>query len=192
MKSAGRKLLFYGLVALLNIAIVGMFSVVSLQSFRPSSGDSAPILIRANPQPAPKIGTPTRIIVPSVGIDLGILLGTFNPSDGSWTLDQDHAFYADASVPSNDSNGNTVIYGHAQAQIFARLSSIPVDAKAYIYTDSGLLFIYAYQSKTDVVPTDTSVFDVTGPPTLVLQTCTGPWDVYRALYSFNLEVVATI
>lgn len=137
-------------------------------------------------------GTPVRIVIPSLAIDLPVGVGSYNPNDGSWSIDASKPYYADTSVPINDSNGQTLIYGHNQSQVFAALVTIPPGAQAEVYTDNGYAFHYAYSSMTKVIPTDMSVFKTNGPPTLVLQTCAGPWDAYRALYSFKLESVKKV
>ena len=141
----------------------------------------------AKPQLIPAtVGIPTRIIVPSLAIDLAVGVGSFNSADGSWTIDANKAYYAATSLPINNSNGSTLIYGHARSPIFGKLPKIQSQAEAVIYTDTGYVFHYNYASVKNVLPTDTSVFTADGPPTLVLQTCTGDWDAYRALYSFVL------
>jgi LPXTG-site transpeptidase (sortase) family protein len=149
--------------------------------------------VATQPRVIPAIkGTPVRIVIPSLGIDLPVAVGSYNPNDASWTLDNTKAYYADNSLPANDSNGKTIIYGHAQAPVFAALIYLPPEAKAEVYTDSGHVFHYVYTTMKEVDPTDTTIFGADGPPTLVLQTCSGPWDAYRALFSFKLEAVQKI
>lgn len=139
-----------------------------------------------------KTGFPTKLVIPSLNLDLEVGRGSYNTSDRSWTIDASRAFYADLSVPLNDHNGVTLIYGHAQAPVFGRLSNIQVGATADVYSDSNYLFHYKYESVQNVVPTDLSVFTTEGKPILVLQTCTGAFDSYRALFKFNLEEVEKV
>lgn len=139
--------------------------------------------------PTARIGTPTRIVVPSIGVDLGVGVGSYNPSDGTWTLDNERAFYANTSVPANNNNGVTLIYGHDRHSVFGRLNEVTNGENATVYTDSGYVFHYVYESKQNVSPTDTSLVRVDGAPTLMLQTCSGPWDAYRTLVSFRLTGV---
>ncbi len=182
---------FYGLMAALNLAVGVMFYTVNVQLEPPTVVDTA--LVVSRPPPArtqlipATVGTPTRIVVPSLAIDLPVGVGSFNPADGSWTLDATKAYYADTSLPVNNSNGNTLIYGHAQSQVFGRLPELRPQAEAIVYTDNGYVFRYNYTSVKNVLPTDTSVFTASGAPTLVLQTCTGDWDAYRALFSFTFK-----
>lgn len=191
MKHFANRLWFYLSVGVLNLAVAVMFYVITIKPpvVHASSPDS--LVSRAlarKPRVVPAIqGVPVRIVIPSISIDLPVGLGSYDPNDGSWTIDATKAYYADISVPINDSNGQTLIYGHAQWPVFARLVNLPEGATADVYTDNGYVFHYKYTSLGKVLPSDMSVFRTDGPPTLVLQTCTGAWDAYRALYSFKLE-----
>jgi LPXTG-site transpeptidase (sortase) family protein len=181
---------FYGLMAVLNVAVGVMFLTVNIRPSPPSV--MATIVTVSRPRPViPRVipaivGIPTRIIIPSLSIDLAVDVGSYNPADNSWTVGATKAYYADMSMPLNNSNGSTLIYGHAQPQVFGRLPQIQPQSEALVYTDTGYLFTYRYQSVKNVLPTDTSVFTASGAPTLVLQTCAGDWDAYRALFSFAL------
>lgn len=177
---------FYGIVTCANVLIIGMFFLVSTP---------APVHAIYRPpahHPKPKViiqGIPTRVVVPSVGIDLPVQVGVYNPVDSTWTLGTNSAFYANASVPANNNNGTTLIYAHGQAGLFGALPTIQPGATAQVYTSSGVIFSYIYQSVLQVDPSDTSIFSVDTLPTLTLQTCTGDWSQYRALYSFTLAEV---
>jgi LPXTG-site transpeptidase (sortase) family protein len=139
------------------------------------------------PQPRPAIqGIPVHITVPSLGINLNVQVGHYDAATGGWSLDLANAYYAAYSLPVNESNGTTLIYSHAQAGLFEKLPLITEGSEAIITTDTGHTFRYQYQSMRQVDPSDTSVFVFDGPPTLVLQTCTGDWSQYRALFSFKL------
>ncbi|MEP7204639.1 MAG: class F sortase [Candidatus Saccharibacteria bacterium] len=179
---------FNSLIGVVNLAVGLMFYVITIRPIPPVTY-TAPA-VRPTPPDRRVIpattGTPTRITIPSLAIDLNVSVGSYNPTNQSWTIGSTNAYYADPSLPVNDSNGRTLIYGHAQPQVFGRLPNIQTGAKAQVYTDNGYVFDYSFQSMRAVVPTDSSIFTSAGPPTLVLQTCTGDWDAYRALYSFGL------
>ncbi|MBC7943194.1 sortase [Candidatus Saccharibacteria bacterium] len=196
MTRFGSKLRLYILIGMLDLAVGVMFYVVNIRPEPPVIASNIPVVTRQAPL-APRMipaitGIPNRIVLQSLDIDLSVDVGSYNPTDNSWTIGTTRAYYADPSLPANNSNGRTLIYGHAQPQVFGRLPEIQLDAEALVYTDSGYLFHYKYKAMTAVVPTDTSVFDANGPPTLVLQTCTGDWDAYRALFSFTFESVEKI
>lgn len=174
-------------ISCLNLAVLGMFIVVNI----PLATFAAPVIVKYQPPVQEKVtqGTPTHITIPSVSIDLPIQVGSYNPVSDTWSTDVTDAFYADYSVPVNDHAGTTLIYSHARWGLFGNLPDITPQAAVTVTTDTGYTFHYAYQSVQQVSPSDTSVFTVNGPPTLVLQTCAGDWSQYRALYSFQFVSV---
>lgn len=189
----GQKVWFYSLTGLLNLAVGVMFYVINI----------APTPVAAVPQPVIKQpvvakaipatqGIPVRVAVPSLSIDLPVAVGSYNPDDGSWTVDATQAYFADASMPINNSNGTSLIYGHAQSTVFETLPQIQPEAEAIVTTDTGYVFHYRYTSVQQVPPSDVSVFTSVGPPKLVLQTCIGAWSELRALFSFRLESIEKV
>lgn len=179
----------YLVLGLMNLCLAVMLALILYQ---PPNSKLAPVMVAAI---APlrfqaqerqiHVGTPTRIVVPSVAIDLPIQTGVYSPSNQSWTIDGSSAFFADTSTPPNDNNGMTLIYGHGTSAIFGRIPEIQAgDAK--IYTQEGLVFNYHYDSTRQVTPSDTAVIASDGPPELVLQTCSGAFDAYRTLVVFRL------
>lgn len=190
MKEVGSKLELYCLVGMLNIAIGMMFLAVTFSppvfalSYSATSQKAVPV--EAIPA---TVGIPVRLVIADLAIDLAIETGSYNQADGSWTIGLTKAYYADVSLPANDSNGTTLIYGHAQLPVFGQLPRIQPETKATVYTDNGYVFSYRFTLVEQVLPTDTTVFRADGPPTLVLQTCIGDWDAYRALFHFTFESV---
>ena len=186
----------YSSIAVINLCVFGMFAAMLTPIPLPArneplvaiapKGLSGPELTKIN------LGIPTRVVVASVNIDLPVKTGSYDSTDQSWTLDTQSAFYADRSVPVNDSNGSTLIYGHARFGLFARLPEISEGATAEVYTDSGKVFSYTFTSSRQVKPDDTSIFINSGAPTLALQTCSGPLDIYRTLVSFSLSEVSSV
>jgi len=132
-------------------------------------------------------GRPSRIVLPSLGLDIQVQDGSYNSQDGSWSLDFDHAFFAMPSVQPNDLTGNTFIYGHSSTRIFGKLWRLKPGEKAEVHTHNGRVFEYKYQSLRNVQPEDVSVFGHHTAPILTLQTCTGDWNELRRLYEFTLE-----
>lgn len=192
----GKKTLFYSLIGLLNLAVGVMFyaiNIVPAPVLASSSSETRPQVhpVIVKPIPATQ-GTPTRIVIPSLSIDLPVGVGSYNPDNGSWTVDTTQAYYADVSMPINNSNGTTLIYGHAQSTVFETLPQIQPNAEAVVYTDSGFTFHYQLTGRRDVPPNDVSVFTASGLPKLVLQTCIGAYDELRALFSFRLVAIEKI
>jgi len=195
-KSAINSRLAYGAIAAVNLSVLGMFvailspppALVQAQSIATVTAKrlSGPELIKIN------LGIPTRVVVESVSIDLPVRTGSYDEATQTWTVDTQSAFYADRSVPVNDSNGSTLVYAHARDGLFAKLPEITDGATARVYTDSGKIFSYTFASSRQVAPEDTSVLVSSGAPTLALQTCSGPFDIYRTLVSFNLSGVSSV
>lgn len=134
-------------------------------------------------------GNPTQIIIPSVGIDVSVVPGEYNVSDGTWTLGGHTAQVATMLAPANNTSGNTFIYGHNNKFVFSRLEHIQPGATVEIVADNGNHFFYTYMMERVVPPTDTSLFTYYGKPILTLQTCTGAWFEQRHLIYFSFDRV---
>lgn len=130
-------------------------------------------------------GHPAHINIPSVGIDLNVIDGTYNPKDGSWTLSDNKVQFGTMTPEPNNQTGNTFIYGHATNQVFGRLPRIKAGAEVAVTTSNGYRFIYRYRDNIIVSPTDTSILNPTQSPTLTLQTCTGFWSENRQIFHFD-------
>ena len=186
----------YVAIGAINLFVMGMFVAILWPQPIPESVDTTVTVARERLDGAAltniNLGIPNRVVVDSVGIDLPVRTGSYDTADQTWTLDTQSAFYADRSVPANDSNGSTLIYGHARYGLFAKVPEITEGSTARVYTDSGKVFSYTFVSSREVKPDDTGIFATTGSPTLALQTCSGPFDTYRTLVSFNLSGVSSL
>ena len=134
-------------------------------------------------------GFPTYISIPNVNIGLGVVPGTYDKAKNDWTIGTDKAYFATVTSEPNKTAGNTFIYGHNRSNVFGNLSNIQIGDKAIIQTDSGHSFTYEFSSKRDANPNDISILHYDGQPILTLQTCSGLWDQYRRLFTFNLVEV---
>lgn len=182
----------YGYLASLNIGVALMFAVIL------APRDTAPVVVataivphavlsEAPQEKQPIVGTARRVVVPSVGIDQPVRQGSYTSSSESWTIDTSAAFHADVTVPVNNTNGTALIYGHAGWGIFGKLPEVQPGAEAAVYTAEGLRFMYEFESSKQVDPSDVSALTSSGPPRLLLQTCSGAFDSYRTLVTFSLK-----
>lgn len=178
---------FYGVIVCANILLAG--TVLLITAPAPSFA-VAPHFIRRLPPRVITQGVPIRVVIPSIAVDLAVQTGGYDPTTETWSIDTSHAFYANMSVPSNDNNGTTLLYAHGRAGLFATLPSLQPGARALVYTANGHLFSYIYRSSVEVDPSMTDIFATDGDPSLLLQTCSGDWSQYRALYSFTLSSVS--
>jgi sortase (surface protein transpeptidase) len=137
-------------------------------------------------------GIPVRLLVPELGMDKKILPGVYDNLNDTWIVSDAGIHYAGPSVPANDNSGSTLIYGHNNKFTFGPLQYLQPGDIAEIFTDNNLKFTYSYVARADFSPTDTSIFEYAGPPTLSLQTCTGWLNQIRSLYTFNFQKVEKI
>jgi LPXTG-site transpeptidase (sortase) family protein len=112
--------------------------------------------------------------------------------------DSDRVGWWDGSSYVGDPYGSTVIAGHVDTfdrgiGFFFRLWNIKVGERV-VLSAGDLRQAYKITTlrqmpRTDLVDED-EVFDITGPPRLVLITCAGDFHADRGGYSRNLIVVA--
>lgn len=183
---------YYVTIGVVNLAaIVAIACIIAPLSPAPVAASIAP----PTPPAVKKIGTtrsgvPERIEIPSLSLNIPIQTGSFDAETRQWTLDDQHAFYADYSVQPNEKAGATLIYAHARWGLFGALPDLLPGAEAVVRTSNDLEFRYQYNSSKTVSPEDTSIFTKKGAPTLVLQTCSGTFSQNRTLYHFSLDDVS--
>lgn len=134
-------------------------------------------------------GTPVRISVPDLGLQLPIELGQYVEAIDEWTLSPFNAHFADITAPANNAGGNTFIYGHNNNKVFGPLKKLRAGSQIEIETDNGNKFYYKLAGSRVVQPNDVSVFEYEGRPILTIQTCTGTWHEKRELYTFSFSHV---
>ena len=194
-----RKIRFISSVAFLYILTIGTSAGLLYSSHlfgAPVWAAAKPQVVHHKPAPLPpKVisGKPVRIVIASAGIDLTIDDGYYNANDGSWTLSDTHAQYAVITALANDHAGTTFIYGHGTDAVLGKIGSNPppTGTIAQVYTDTNHVFSYALQTVSNLQPSDTSLFDDTasGPPRLIVQTCTGIFSEWRTMFTFTLTGV---
>lgn len=194
-RRANNDRLTYVYLGIVNCCVLAMFLVV----LSPTPRTEQPVIASAivphvsvqgeTQVSRPITGTPSRVVVPSVGIDMVVRPGQYDVDAKTWTIDHHSAFHADVTVPVNNANGTTLIYGHAGWGIFGTLPEAGAGAEAYVYTIEGHRFTYTLESNRQVDPSDVSALTSTGPPRLVLQTCSGAFDAYRTLVTFRFKEV---
>lgn len=174
----------------INTAMVVMLTAVLWQV--PTVMYHAPphtLVLASKPNITVAVGKPAQLFIPSLGMQLAVQEGAFNAQTREWKLSDTSAMHATNSVPPNNSNGTTLLYGHGTPAVFASLVNLQKGDTAQVQATNGDIYVYRYSKKQDVTPDNTSIFRVDGPPTLVLQTCSGPWDSLRSLYAFTLVKV---
>lgn len=130
-------------------------------------------------------GIPVRVAVSDVGIDVPVQKGFYDPDKKTWTLSLDKAQFAMMSNTPNAVEGNTYIYGHARANVFAPLLKAKPGAVAVVNTENGQEYSYRLKTILVVKPEDSSMLQYHGSPILTLQTCSGSLFQNRSLYIFE-------
>lgn len=139
-------------------------------------------------RPAKLAGAPQRIIIPALSIDLPVAAQSYSATAKTWPVAAGVANYAAETALINNSQGESLIYGHNNRQVFGPLLDIEPGAIVYVYTASGNIFKYSYTGSEDVTPNKLSVIEdmAKAPAGLKLITCDGPNFEYRRLMSFKL------
>jgi len=139
-------------------------------------------------------GKPIRITIPSSNIDLHIDDGGYDKTTKTWTLSETHAQFATISTVANNQKGTTFIYGHGTDAVFGKIGTNhpPVGTSAYLYADNGHVFAYKLRVIEDKNPTDTEIFHQisSGPPRLIVQTCTGMFSEWRTMFIFSFDTLS--
>ena len=133
-------------------------------------------------------GLPTRILIPSLAIDLPVVNQHYSAATKTWPVAPSDANYAAETALINNTKGQSLIYGHDNHSVFGPLLNMPTGTVVYVYTDNGHIFKYAYSSFKDVSPQQVNIVSEmkNAPVGLNLITCTGAYFQYRHLMSLKL------
>ncbi len=133
-------------------------------------------------------GTPSRIIIPGLGIDLQVIPSQYDSAKLTWPVATDASNYAVNTTKNNNFEGKTLIYGHKTQRVFGKTKMISVGDEVFVYTTNNHIFRYTYAYDDNVSPISTQLFaSLGGKPGLVLMTCDGAWDQERRVMFFELR-----
>ena len=128
-------------------------------------------------QSSAKDQIPTRIIIPSVSIDLPITIAPLK--NGYWIPSETTASFGEgSSLPTG--NSNTVIFAHAREGLFLPLRNVKEQDTVYVMTANSYVS-YTIETITEVKPTDVYTVKPTEDKRLTLFTCSGFLDQKRLL-----------
>lgn len=179
-------------LGILLIIIGSLLAIAIIRSQNTSIVTPGAVTSTQKVAPKPNVieGQPTELDIPSLGMDLPIIPGVYNPRTKTWTLTLNKVQYANITPQPNNQSGDTFLYGHYRSEVFARLHTILPQSLAVVKTNNGHSFYYQLASVKVTNPNDTSIFSYEGKPMLTIQTCTGLFFQNRQLFSFNLVRVA--
>lgn len=136
-------------------------------------------------------GRPVSLSISDINMTYTVKAGSYNNEARTWTLDKQHVFWANLSAPVNTSRGTTLLYAHAEPNLFGRLPELDLGAEVRVKTDSGHVFRYKLVGGQVVDPSETEfILERGGAPRLMLQTCAGMWWEKRHLFAFDLVGVS--
>jgi LPXTG-site transpeptidase (sortase) family protein len=121
---------------------------------------------------------PTKITIPSIGIDLPIDLGEIK--NGVWQISYNNPTFLNTSARPG-TGGNTVIYGHNKKIIFGNLPYLSIGQKIFIKTTSGRIYTYVAYQKDFVGSDRVDLISPTKTEELTIYTCWGLFDSQRAV-----------
>jgi len=120
---------------------------------------------------------PTKIVVPSVGID--VIVKTARVVGSKWEIFEDAASFGQgSSLPGFV--GNSVIFAHAREGYFLPLKNIKKENAVYVLAQNKW-YLYKVNEIKEVYPSDVSVIGPTSDETLTLYTCSGFADSKRLI-----------
>ncbi len=133
-------------------------------------------------------GTPVRLVIPSLAIDLPVGPGRFDASQHTWVTDKTIVDFIPATAPLTNTQGSMFLYGHNAGNVLGKTNHLNAGDVAYIYTDNGHVFSYTYTSDVVVKPTNVDVLNGLnmGAPGFKLMTCVGWMDQDRRIMTFTL------
>ncbi len=129
---------------------------------------------------------PVSISIPRIKLNKEVKLGIYNFGQDTWNITSNYPHFAVLSARPNETSGNTIIYAHNTKNLFGDIDHLKSQDRVMIRTKNGKVFVYAYESKEDVKPSDMSVFSRYEKPYLTLITCTGRNNELRRLFYFKL------
>lgn len=119
---------------------------------------------------------PTRIAIPTLGINLPIFKSTI--VNNIWqTTDLGASYLTSSPLPGD--KGNSIIYAHNWVSLFGPLQSAKVGQKVIVTYPNGTkkTFVIAYTSI--VTPNQSTILAPSKDKRITLYTCTGLFDSHR-------------
>ena len=132
---------------------------------------------------------PILISIPKLNLIKPVKLGIYDFKQNTWEITSQYAYFASLSAKPNKQSGNTIIYAHNTNSLFGKVSLLGNNDKVYLRTKNGKIFVYSYEKRKDVKPSDVSIFTPSNKPYLTLLTCTGRNNSLRRLLYFKLVKV---
>ena len=210
MTTKRAKYLRMGISGLLVLAVVALL-LLWRESARDESDGSSGVganAVAAAVSPLPTVGTPTptvasqatpsRIVIPSIGVDAPISVKSISPDGGMEPPygPTDVAWYGFTSKPG--AGGNAVFSAHVDYRnygpaVFARLKDLKKGDPVEVYLADGAVYRYQVVLSLSYPAESAPVEEIVGPTSkevITMITCTGTFDEASRQYSHRLVVRA--
>jgi LPXTG-site transpeptidase (sortase) family protein len=128
---------------------------------------------------------PTKILVPSLSLEINIEEGNYNSIDKSWNVSDQNAQFISVSDNPGPENGNTVIYAHNTKNLFGDTHKLKDSDNVYLYNENSNLIEYEYTGFKLVDPSNVSVINSSDSSKLTLITCSGLFNQKRRIMDFK-------
>ncbi|HSX10009.1 MAG TPA: sortase [Candidatus Saccharimonadales bacterium] len=129
-------------------------------------------------QPQDKVNqmAPSKISIPSLGINLPIYKATI--VNNIWqTTDYGASYLATSPLPGN--KGNSIIYGHNWTSLFGPLQNAKVGQEVIVTYPNGTKKTFVIEYTSVVSPDQSTILAPSNDQRLTLYTCTGLFDSQR-------------
>ena len=135
-------------------------------------------------------GTPVRLAIERLKIDLAVTPGGYDNSAGAWRLDETrvlvNSWPTGGTLDTSPEAQPLLIYGHNYPSILGKTKDLVVgDRLTIIFSDSRRIDLH-YLRDAIYPPADITILSYDGPEPLLLMTCDGTWDESRRVMFFGL------
>ena len=200
-----------GIGGLLVLAVVALL-LVWRESARDGSDGSSGVganAVAAAVSPLPVAGTPTptvvasqatpsRIVIPSIGVDAPISVKSLGPDGGMEPPNGPTTWPGTASQAGRVAGGNAVFSAHVDYRnygpaVFARLKDLKKGDLVDVYLADGTVYRYQVVFSLSYPAESAPVEEIVGPTSkevITMITCTGTFDEASRQYSHRLVVRA--
>jgi LPXTG-site transpeptidase (sortase) family protein len=134
-------------------------------------------------------GKPVQISIVDLNISLPVVEGTYNSQTHNWSVASNKANFASVTPFPNTEQGNTVIYGHNNREVFKSTTKLKPGTQLIVETENGLIFEYHFVKAETVLPDNVSIFSYQGAPQLTVIACEGIWNSKRREMYFQFDRV---
>ncbi len=128
---------------------------------------------------------PTNIKINKLNIKVPIQIGHFRQSE--WDLTTNRAMYLYGSGTVGE-NGNAIIYGHNNNEVFAQLPKSKIGDRIEITATNGKTLVYEVLSTQTVKPNQVDVLKPTKDSQLTIFTCNGWFSETRFVVKAKLVI----